>query len=208
MIEQLRIGRRLFAAVKKRVNEIALWISGVHSPDGSIKVDNTLEPKDSGSLALSVNLEGILPTLRARLESTRDDLDRSRIALAALTDGTSLVRNGDHYGVNAEWVRNLSREVVQGVTGGESPVADTAGNATAIASGYTGSSTPASDGGLVLLDGGGAKVQVLSRAALDQSGSTLYLFFREWTFTADGRLVSIGAEQSPYPGVLFDSTPS
>lgn len=115
VIRKFKLGRKLLHFPKKWANEIVTWLSGIHSPDGTIDVRNTLAPTGDGSLQLAVNLAVVYAEIVKRLDRrtlTKTDIEKFRLALFALIDGVSIVRKGEMFGVSAEWVKNLVADVL------------------------------------------------------------------------------------------------
>ena len=115
MIHSFSSGRRILRFPRKWANAVVSWIAGVHSPNGTIKVKNTLHPTEDGSLALDVNEDAIYAGIVKRLDArgvSRDDLERAKLILTALLDGISVKRNGDNFSVSPDWVKNLVRDVM------------------------------------------------------------------------------------------------
>lgn len=101
---------------KKWANSIVRWIAGVHSPTGTISVQNTMSPNDDGSLALDVNVGALAKEIMERLELrpyTQVERSRFQFHLRGSIDGVSLEMSDGHVGVSAEWINNRIREYIQ-----------------------------------------------------------------------------------------------
>ena len=104
--------KRLFFP-RKLINEIVLWISGIHSPTGTVKCKNTMEPGEDGSLQLDVNMEAVRKECMTAVDErpiTTAERDRFDMHLRGKIDGTSLIMKGAHVSVSDEWVENKCRE--------------------------------------------------------------------------------------------------
>ena len=115
VIHRFLSGRRILRFPRKWANAVAAWIAGVHSPRGTIRVNNTLHPTENGSLELDVNEDALYASFVKRLDTrglSRDNIERARLLLTILLDGTSVKRNGDLFSVSREWVQNIAREVI------------------------------------------------------------------------------------------------
>ena len=189
--------KRLFGFPKKWANSVTRWISGVHSPSGTIHVKNTMEPGDDGSIALDVNVGAVAHEVLERFETrpvTKEERKRLTHHLRGMVDGNSVQMIDGHIGVNGEWVDNRINEAIR-------PTADDDG---------TGTPANHSDPGTVpVQDGddqnpwswssGEANGLVMDAYALvtKPSASSSYHDLRRvrMTFAANGRLVS--AEMQP-----------
>lgn len=49
-------------------NSVTNWLTGLHSPNNTISLSNTADPKEGGGCAIDVNVEDLYRLLRGRLE--------------------------------------------------------------------------------------------------------------------------------------------
>jgi len=194
---------RLFRLPKSWANSVARWIMGVHSPGGTVKITNTLEPKSGGSLALDVNLDAIASELSQRMDSrevTNAERERIKTFVRGFIDGVSVKMRGEHISVDSEWlyrqIRDSIKEELEEREGQldfpEDPTQ--AGSMTSGVPGQNVDSFSADSGTFDFTDteNNGTKIFVLSR--VQSNGMDVRLYFREWTLTPDGRIARIGYE--------------
>jgi hypothetical protein len=120
-IHKFRTGSALFRFPKKWANAVVSWLAGVHSPNGTIQVKNTLNPTDDGSVGLDINEDVVFSLVAQRLDRrglTRSDIKKARLLLDILLDGNSVGRNGETYSVNPDWVKNIVADVLKNGRGG------------------------------------------------------------------------------------------
>lgn len=120
-IHKFRTGSALFRFPKKWANAVVSWLAGVHSPNGTIRVKNTLNPTDDGSVGLDINEDVVFSLVAQRLDRrglTRSDIKKARLLLDILLDGNSVGRNGETYSVNPDWVKNIVADVLKNGRGG------------------------------------------------------------------------------------------
>lgn len=133
---------RCVFASRRLVNEIARWVLGVHSPDGTIRVTNTASPSDGGSLGLDVDLTA-LKSYSAEWAERRGLSDPQREGVVGVIreviDGISLVWRGGGLTVNTDWLNSWLRDILAayGTNGAELKTAGYSGNVTVAYAGYT-----------------------------------------------------------------------
>jgi len=118
MISEFQGKRRIFTFPKAWANAVVRWIAGVHSPNGTMEISNTLNPGDDGSLGLDVNLDAVVDKVKVRLGfDKRSPLDRNdvRDIVFDLLDGASVINSGRRVAVNLDW---LNANIGQGEGGG------------------------------------------------------------------------------------------
>ena len=116
MIHLFDSGIKILFFPKKWGNSIVRWIAGVHSPTGTIKVKNTMSPRDDGSLALDVNIDAVSEELLERMENralTRQECNRISQHIRGIVDGSSIIMGGGHISVDGNWVDNRIKEFMQ-----------------------------------------------------------------------------------------------
>ena len=77
MIRFLRNGHGRGLIPRDLINSIVEWVRGVHSPNGTLRIKNTLSPTESGSVAIDVDVERLYELLRERIAAdfvSREDL--------------------------------------------------------------------------------------------------------------------------------------
>ena len=113
MIHLIQGRKRLLFFPKSLVNSIVRWIAGVHSPSGTIKIRNTMNPSDESSIALDVNVEAVTHEVLEKFETrpvTNEECKRMKQHLRGMVDGSSVQMSDGHVSVNGEWVDNRIRE--------------------------------------------------------------------------------------------------
>ena len=48
-------------------NAVTQWLTGLHSPTGTIKISNTTQPTESGSCSIDVDIDALYQAIRDRL---------------------------------------------------------------------------------------------------------------------------------------------
>lgn len=196
--------KALFFPVKW-ANSVSRWILGVYSPTGTVKIKNTANPGEDGSIALDVNMDSVARKIKEFLESqtlTENDRKKIKTVLRGNIDGNAIKFLGEHLTVDKDWLREfilliLEEKGLGDVTAPASPTEITGG---ALADYNSGLQTDSVD---FSAENSGATLLVLSRAQPIDS-EKVGLYFRPVTVSADGRIASIGAESSSipvYPGV-------
>ena len=202
MIKELTGRRRLFPP-RRLINELVRWVLGVHSPSGTIKVNNSANPGER-SLALDIDMEAVLSSVdkhdegKGLSKSQREDV---RDVMRSHLDGNSLVWGDGCASVDPEWLEHMLEGRQQQTDSGAQEPEST----TSLASGFDGLITShAKKGGTFTAGapgGAGVKVKLLCRGMDDGQNGTL--FWREFTITSDGRVYAIAAEDDAM-GVYTD----
>ena len=192
MIRELT-GRRRFYWPRKLINELARWVLGVHSPGGTIKVNNTANPGER-SLALDIDMAAVLSAVDKHEESkglSKAQRDESRDVVRSCLDGNSLVWGDNCASVSADWLdKYLEDEGIEVVL----PAPD-AGTPTALLSGVQPTSGGAGNNtSTFMASGSGNGVKCLQVTRSYSNGGVTYLFFREFKYAADGRVCAISGE--------------
>ena len=103
MIRELKSGSRLFSP-RRLINSLVRWVLGVHSPEGTIRIQNTATP-DEKSIALDVDMAAIIAKMNERnvgmTDAQRQD---SADIMRAHLDGTSLVWTNEVATINKDWL--------------------------------------------------------------------------------------------------------
>ena len=189
MIRELTGRKRLFPP-RRLINELVKWVLGVHSPEGTIKVNNTANPGER-SLALDIDMEAVLSAVDEHQKNTGlSDTQReeARDVVRSCLDGNSLVWGDNCVTVNPDWLdRFLEEDSQQGL---EPP---DAGTPTTLTSGDDyGTASMATDSFSATGSGNGVKFMAVTRSF--SNGGVTELFFREITVAADGRICGVSAE--------------
>ena len=200
MIRELTGRRRLFSP-RRLINELVRWVLGVHSPNGTIKINNTASPGER-SIALDIDMEAVLSAVDKRRENSglsKAQRDEARDVMRAHLDGNSLGWGDNCACVNSEWLEKfIEKDPEQ-----EGPV--TPASTSNMDSGFNGLTTShAKIGGTFQAGpaGGAGKVIKLCCRGMDD-GQDGTLFWRPFTITSDGRIYAIDAE-SDAMGVRTD----
>ena len=192
MIRELTGRRRLFSP-RRLINELVKWVLGVHSPGGTIKVNNTANPGER-SLALDIDMQAVLSAVDKHDEGkglSKAQREESRDVVRSCLDGNSLVWGDNCACVNSEWLDKYLDESGQEAT---LPAPD-AGTPTALLSGVQPSGGGAGDNtSTFTASGSGNGVKCLQVTRSYSNGGVTYLFFREFTYAADGRVCAISGE--------------
>ena len=190
MIRELTGRRRLFSP-RRLINELVKWVLGVHSPGGTIKVNNTANPGER-SLALDIDMQAVLSAVDKHDEGkglSKAQREESRDVVRSCLDGNSLVWGDNCACVNSEWLDKYLDESGQEAT---LPAPD-AGTPTALASGAgVGGASTNRDSFTAPGSGNGIKFFAVTRS-YSNMGVT-QLFFREVTVAADGRVCGVSGE--------------
>ena len=199
MIRELT-GRRRFYWPRKLINELARWVLGVHSPGGTIKVNNTANPGER-SLALDIDMAAVLSAVDKHEENkglSKAQRDESRDVVRSCLDGNSLTWGDNCASVNADWLDKYLDENGQEVA----LPAPNAGTPTTLLSGIqpTGGGAGANSGSFTA-SGSGNGVKCLQVTRSYKNGGYTYLFFREFTYAADGRVCAISGEVGSVGGL-------
>ena len=199
MIHLIQGRKRLLFFPKSLVNSIVRWIAGVHSPSGTIKIGNTMNPSDESSIALDVNVEAVTHEVLEKFETrpvTNEECKRMKQHLRGMVDGSSVQMSDGHVSVNGEWVDNRIREYNKQDKDGDGEPQ----NPTELSSGYPvgGTAEQKTDTFTASLapNAKGVKVHLLCRGADAQDGEHVVFAWRPFLITNDGRVYSIGAEES------------
>ena len=189
MIRELTGRRRLFSP-RRLINELVRWVLGVHSPNGTIKINNTASPGER-SIALDIDMEAVLSAVDKRRENSglsKAQRDEARDVMRAHLDGNSLVWGDNCACVNSEWLEKF-------IENDASLPAPDAGTPTTLLSGVQPAGGGArSDGGTFAATGSGDGVKFMAVTRSYSNGGVVDLFFREVTLAADGRTCGVSAE--------------
>lgn len=101
MIHEFMTRRVIFPT--KWANEIVRWIQGIRSPNGTIKIKNTLTPTGTGP-EFDVNIE----TVAAKVAEILDARYIKKDNLRSYIDGSSIVANGGILSVSADFVKRAA----------------------------------------------------------------------------------------------------
>jgi len=189
MIRELT-GRRRFYWPRKLINELARWVLGVHSPGGTIKVNNTANPGER-SLALDIDMAAVLSAVDKHDESkglSKAQRDESRDVVRSCLDGNSLTWGDNCASVNADWLEQFIKDDNPTVL--PTPDAGTPGSLTSGAG--VGGASASTDSFTASGSGNGVKFFAVTRSYTNMG--VTQLFFREITLAADGRWVSVSGE--------------
>lgn len=211
MIREIK-GRRGLFWPRWLVNEIVRWILGVHSPNGTIKINNTANPGNERSIALDVDMDAVISEANRRNENrglSKAQREDARDVVRACLDGNSLTWGDGAASVNSEWLEQFIRDEGMEQPGAEQP----ASTQTMPSGGYrTSGGTVGQQSNLasMALDtftagapgGEGRKIMLCCRGA-DTGGVNGALYWREFTITSDGRIYAIDAE-SDSMGITTD----
>lgn len=191
MIRELT-GRRRFYWPRKLINELARWVLGVHSPGGTIKVNNTANPGER-SLALDIDMAAVLSAVDKHEENkglSKAQRDESRDVVRSCLDGNSLTWGDNCASVNADWLdKYIQNDNQQALP---APDAGTPGTLTSGAQPAGAGANPESGSFTASGSGNGVKFFAVTRSYTNMG--VTQLFFREITLAADGRWVSVSGE--------------
>jgi len=172
MIKLFDSARKILFFPRRWANSVTLWIQNVRSPDDTIKIGNTINPKAGDSLSLRVNLQklydGVAEYLKGHYVTRRDVADVVDAELRA--GGTATPKDIDEEITNPP-TSNIAYNSVDGqqVSAAQTNTWERA-SATA-----------------------GISVDVFTRQIV--RAGCVYWLYRTFTFDKLGRLVSIGEEQ-------------
>lgn len=196
MLHEIARGSRLFYP-RRLINSLVRWVLGVHSPEGTIKIQNTASP-DEKSLALDVDMSAILSSIQTHnVGMTNAQRQDAKDIMRAHLDGTSLIWTDEVATINKDWLsRQIATENAQVESGSDEVETTsytnlTSGSATSQGSSYntkdgtTGTPDKATQRGLTLY--------VVSRVS--DKGIEGAMFLRKLTISCDGRITGIGAEE-------------
>ena len=189
MIRELTGRRRLFSP-RRLINELVRWVLGVHSPSGTIKVNNTAHPGER-SIALDIDMEAVLSAVdnRRKNEGLSDaQREESRDVVRSCLDGNSLVWGDNCASVSADWLEQFIKD--DNPTALPAPDAGTPGSL--VSGAGVGSASANTDAFVASGSGNGVKFFAVTRS-YSNMGVT-QLFFREVTLAADGRWVRVSGE--------------
>lgn len=185
---------RLLGVPRTWLNSLVAWVSGIHSPSGTINVLNTLDPSIEKSLGLDVNVDVVAGLISRRIfgegerSLSREDV---RDIVWSMLDGASLMDNGRRIAVSTEWLKRFCN------------VLESAVNPTNMVSGFKssdgGSGVTASISGrnnatFTATGSGGSGVKVMLPTRICTDGEMGPLVFREFTINGSGQIVAIAAE--------------
>ena len=92
-----RTRRALFFPVKW-ANAVSRWLLGVHSPEGTIKISNTANPKQDKSVGLDVDVDAVLSKIAPLLQKKGFSEEQRR-------DIRNIIRDSLD-GATVKWVNN------------------------------------------------------------------------------------------------------
>lgn len=98
---------RFFFFPVRWANAVTVWIQNVASPDDSIKISNTCNPKEGQSLGLSVNLQRIYDGVKEYFKGVWITPAKLREVLDDACDKNSIEVNDGEYRVSKKWVENV-----------------------------------------------------------------------------------------------------
>lgn len=110
MIHQFDKKKRVLFFPTSWANSVASWCAGVSSPNGTLRIKNTLTPKEGGvSLELDVNEERIASLALQAVENRTQFSDTERNLIKGMfqgaTDQKILVYRNDLFGIDMEALR-------------------------------------------------------------------------------------------------------
>ncbi len=194
MIKEFKSKARILFFPKAWGNAVARWIMGIVSPSGTIKIKNTVNPTENGSLELDVNMDAVCSRVRRVMEEralTRAEMDRIKGVVRAVLDGVSIKWKDGLVGVDADYLKDMIEETINNMMD-ESLEADASPKQ--FTSGYNGNTGSTQLTDTHAFGSQGATIQLLCRSTDD--GADGAVFFRTFTITADGRIVEISGETS------------
>lgn len=208
MIHEFSQRVRVLFFPKTWANSVSRWILGVFSPSGTVKVTNTANPGDNGSLALDVNIDLVSELIARRLANgpvTREEIERMRQHLFGLVDGSTIIVRGGKATINLDAVVEKVKSEIGDSGDDQGAVAPE--STTTINSGFRNgvvNRTPITSTAPVATFGApggeGVVVNLACRAVNDGMWASVY--FRPFTITSDGRIYAIGGEQAPAIAVV------
>jgi hypothetical protein len=179
---------------KKWANAVSRWLMGVYSPSGTIKITNTANPDEHGSLGLDVNIDAVIRKMEKKLHSRRfSESERLQIrdTIRAYIDGVSIYWKDKRFAVNEKWLNSM----IHGILKGDSENGELSydsyvdKNYTDESDGYVDSST------WVWANGGnGLKMDVYCEVVSMEDG-THGLQKATLTFSPDGRLTGVEKQE-------------
>ncbi len=190
VIRELTGRKRLFPP-RRLINELVKWVLGVHSPGGTIKVNNTAAPGER-SIALDIDMDAVLSAVDEHEENKGlSDTQRTetRDVVRSCLDGNSLVWGDNCATVNPDWLDRYLEEDNQGLA---PPDAGTPAELTSGVDPQGGTAGMAQDSFSATGSGNGATFLAVTRSY--SNGGVVDLFFREITVAADGRVCEVSAE--------------
>ena len=191
MIHELT-GRRRFFSPRRLINELVRWVLGVHSPSGTIKVNNTAHPGER-SIALDIDMEAVLSAVdkRRKNEGLSDtQREESRDVMRSCLDGNSLVWGDNCASVSADWLEQFIKD--DNPTALPAPDAGTPGTLTSGSQPAGAGANPESGSFTASGSGNGVKFFAVTRSYTNMG--VTQLFFREITLAADGRVCAVSGE--------------
>ncbi len=189
MIKELT-GRRRFYWPRKLINELARWVLGVHSPGGTIKVNNTANPGER-SLALDIDMAAVLSAVDKHEENkglSKAQREDARDVVRSCLDGNSLVWGDNCASISTDWLDRYIQNDNQAAL--PAPNAGTPGTLTSGAG--VGGASASTDSFTASGSGNGVKFFAVTRSYTNMG--VTQLFFREITLAADGRWVGVSGE--------------
>ena len=110
MIHQFDRKRRVLFFPTSWANSVASWCAGVSSPNGTLRIKNTLTPKEGGvSLELDINEERIASLALQAVENRTQFSDTERNLIKGMfqgaTDQKVLVYRNDLFGIDMDALR-------------------------------------------------------------------------------------------------------
>ena len=189
MIRELTGRRRLFSP-RRLINELVKWVLGVHSPSGTIKVNNTANPGER-SLALDIDMQAVLSAVDKHEEGnglSKAQREETRDVMRSCLDGNSLVWGDNCASVDPEWLEQFIKEDNQ-----QALPAPDAGTPTQLQSG-AGVGGASLDSGSFTASGSGNGAEFFAVTRSYSNGGVTELYFRKMTVAADGRICDVSAE--------------
>ena len=202
MIRVFENSKRILFFPKRWANAVSRWITGIHSPTGTINIRNTTSPDENGSMTIDVNVDAVAAKIRKLSQSGLSKYQRQDVkdVIRFCLDNVSVYWQDGSVSVNKDWLE----KIVNGICDNLLKVETT--ESMELASGYEYASTPGSKYSDTFSasgsGGAGAKIYLCTRGAGNDESAVMH--FREVSITSDGRIYAIGPEQeaiSVYPGV-------
>lgn len=80
-------------------NSVTSWLTGLYSPNGTIRISNTANPTEGGGCAIDVDVESLYRQLRGRIQQDFVPRDNLANAMRGMV-GPSMNVNGGQLNVN------------------------------------------------------------------------------------------------------------
>ena len=114
MIRLFQRGRRLLFFPTRWANAVTRWILGVHSPEGTIKVNNTAHPGEDRSIGLDVDILAVSSRVEELINAhsfPKPKREELQGLIRESLDGTSLSWHGNTFAVDNEWLERILLDV-------------------------------------------------------------------------------------------------